>query len=252
VAGDGGRPLIPRIVSLVPSLTATLLELGLGDRLVGRTVYCPSGDCDIPAVGGTKNPDLDAIRRLAPHLVLAVREENRKEDVVSLRAAGIEVEVFEPRRIDDGPPLAQTLGRLAGDPDAGEKMAEEIEDAIDSARESAPEPIPAAYLVWMDPLRVAGPDTYVADVLRTAGLTDCMPRGPERYPEVTGDDLAGSGAGVLLLPTEPWPFRKKHEEEITEAIGIPARLCRGDLVGWYPSRIPAALAHLAGVRASLP
>jgi ABC-type Fe3+-hydroxamate transport system substrate-binding protein len=216
-------------------------------------VYCPDPGAHAVSVGGTKNPDLDAIVGLAPDVVLAVKEENRREDVEALRAAGLRVEVFEPRTVDDAAPLAAALGRLAGDAAAGRRMAEEIGDAIGSARRAAPAPIPAVYLVWREPWLAAGPDTWIADVLRTAGFADVLPAGAERYPEITIEGFRDGAAEVFLLSSEPFPFTDRHVRELAGRLGeaTAIRLCRGDLVGWYPDRLPAALDHLAEIRRSL-
>ncbi|MEN8151392.1 MAG: helical backbone metal receptor [Planctomycetota bacterium] len=240
----------PRIVSLVPSLTAAIDRLGRASVLVGRTVYCPGR---AKSVGGPKNPDLEAIVDLAPDVVLAVREENRREDVLALRDAGLRVEVFEPRTVDDAPPLAAELGRLAGDAAAGDRMASSIASAIDRARRETPLPIPAVYFVWKEPWLAAGPDTWIASVLRTAGFVDVLAPGPDRYPEVAIEDLRGGPAELVLLSSEPFPFTREHAQELSEVLeGDPAaRLCRGDLVGWYPDRLPEALVHLEEIRGTL-
>jgi len=146
-------PAEPRLVSLVPSLTAALDDLGLGRTIVGRTAWCPPGAAATRVVGGTKDPDLEAIRELAPDIVLAVREENRREDVEALLAAGLSVEVFEPRTVEDAAPLARELGRLGGDRAAGEQMADEIAAAVEAVRGLPLVPVPTAYLVWRKGLR---------------------------------------------------------------------------------------------------
>jgi ABC-type Fe3+-hydroxamate transport system substrate-binding protein len=233
----------------VPSLTAALDDLGLASRVVGRTTYCPVvGQARV--VGGTKNPNLDAIRGLVPDVVLAVKEENLREDVEALRAAGVPVEVFEPVSVDDGPPLARALGRLAGDEEAGDRMAGEIARAVDAARERAPSPIPVEYLIWREPYLAAGRSTWIGSVLATAGLP---PVSEGRYPEVTVEALAAGPAEAVLLSSEPYPFREKHAAELRAVLPAtkPVLLCRGDLVGWYPSRLPAALDHLGELRESI-
>jgi ABC-type Fe3+-hydroxamate transport system substrate-binding protein len=238
-----------RVVSLVPSLTAALEDLGAEASVVGRTTYCPPRP-GVPAVGGTKNPDLAAIRALAPDLVLAVKEENRREDVEALRAAGLAVEVFDPETVADAPPLARALGRIGGVEAAGERMAGEIAAAIEAARAAAPVPIPTIYLIWREPYLAAGPETWIGSVLDLAGFPPVV---AGRYPEVTPEALATGPAALILLSSEPFPFREKHAEELRATLEerTPVALCRGDLIGWYPSRLPAALEHLAGIRRAL-
>lgn len=251
-------PSEARIVSLVPSLTATLIDLGRSGSIVGRTTYCPAVP-DALAVGGTKNPDVAAIADLRPDLVLAVKEENRREDVDALRAAGTTVRVFEPVRVDEGPDLARTLGRLAGAETAGEAMAAELTAAIASARDRAGgrPVVPAAWVVWKDPWLVAGPDTWIADVLRTCGLADLPLGGEGRYPETDPARILRAGACIVFLADEPFPFREGHVEPFRRAAGLRGDagplvvVGRGDLVGWYPSRLPAALGHVEEIIARL-
>jgi len=227
--------------------------MGRAEALVGVTIYCPATGGPAESIGGTKNPDLEAIRALRPDVVLAVKEENRREDVEALVAAGLRVEVFEPRTVDDAPPLAAEIGRLAGDATAGERMADGIASAIDDARRDPLPPLPAVYLVWREPWLAAGPDTWIADVLRTAGFADVVPAGTDRYPEVTLEELRDGPADVVLLSSEPYPFRESHERELVAGFGEkPAvRLCRGELVGWFPDRLPEALLHLQWIRRTL-
>jgi len=240
-----------RIVSLVPSLTAALIDLGVGSSVVGRTVYCPAAP-GAAVVGGTRNPDVPAILDLRPDVVLAVKEENPREPVVELRKGGFPVEVYDPLTVADAVDLARDLGRLAGTDQAGEEMATEIEEAVGLARQSAADrpPIETVYLIWRDPYMAAGPRTFIADVLRTCGLTDVFPPEGDRYPALGQDALRTLPARLFLFSNEPFPFQSKHLEEFRAAARLPAsgapakRLCRGDLVGWYPSRTAAALHHL--------
>jgi len=126
-------------------------------------------------------------------------------------------------------------------------MASEIGTSIEAARAAAPHPIPCVYLVWCEPYLAAGPSTWIGSVLKLAGFPPVV---EGRYPEITPEALADGPAELILLSSEPYPFREKHAEEMRESVGagVPIRLCRGDLIGWYPSRLPAALEHLAGLR----
>jgi len=240
-----------RIISLVPSLTSTLIDLGVADLVVGRTVYCPA----VPGaavVGGTKDPAADVIQDLRPDVVLAVKEENPRALVLELSAAGVSVQIYDPLSVGDAIELARDLGALTGADRAGEEMAREIEVEAERARESAAHrsAISTVYLVWREPYMAAGPRTYIADLLRTCGLPDVLPKDEDRYPTATLDDLLDLSAGLFLFASEPFPFNSEHVDEFRAAAGFsagaaPATLrCRGDLVGWYPGRTAAALRHL--------
>jgi ABC-type Fe3+-hydroxamate transport system substrate-binding protein len=242
-----------RIVSLVPSLTDALAEMGRDGCVVGRTPFCPPPrEGRVSSVGGPKDPRIDAIVGLRPDVVLAVKEENRREDVEALRAAGIEVVVFDPLRLSDVPALAWSLGRLAGAVRAGEAMAARAAAAIRMARGRAAERsrVRGAYLVWRDPYRIAGPDTCIADLLRACGVDDAFPPRGSRYPEVDPAEVAAAGVRVVFFPSEPFPFGPEHLREFRDLAGLapsgpPATvLCRGDLVGWYPARTAEALLHV--------
>jgi len=247
---------VERIVSLVPSVTAALIDLGGGSRIVGRTSFCPDPGSGAAQVGGTKTPDLDAILAASPDLVLTAKEENPREAVDAIRAAGVPVVVFDVNRATEVPGLAWVLGRIAGAVDEAMEMAERAADAIERARTAAADarPLRTAYLIWREPWKIAGPDTYIADVLRTCGLVDLFEVQEDRYPEASPGEIAAAGAELVLLSSEPYAFEEKHFEEFREVAGLapgkgPAiELCRGELVGWYPSRLPEALEHLTEIR----
>ena len=146
----GGSPR--RIVSLYPSGTETLYALGLGDRVVGRTSWCPqpAGGVTISAMGGTKDPDLAAVRSAAPDLVLACRDENRREDVEAI-AAFAPVVVTDPRRVADVPTFIRKLAGLTGAAaDTAEALATQIEGAtarLAAATPGAPGAVPPGWPV---------------------------------------------------------------------------------------------------------
>ncbi len=251
---------MPRIVSLVPSLTAALIDLGRDGAVVGRTRFCPPGSGrSFRVVGGTKDPDVEAIRQLGPDLVLAVREENPPGAIEELKAAGIAVVVFDPVRVEDAVGIAWMLGRLAEEPEAGEAMAERVAGAISRAREGAEgrRRVRTVYLVWRKPWMAAGPDTYIADLLRACGAADVLPAGEPRYPMVVPRDLVAAGAELVLFSSEPFPFRDEHLAAFREEAGLPEgsgpalRPCRGELVGFYPAGTEAALLHAEEIIATL-
>ncbi len=243
-----------RVVSLVPSITETLIELGLGERLVGRTRFCvhPAAAVEaLPTVGGTKTPDLDAIRDLTPDLVLACREENRREDVEALEDAGIAVHLIDPRTLDDvrealtglaalleaRPQVEALLLELA----AARARAAAFARTLAEARGGAPS---ALCFIWRQPWMLAGQDCYINGVMNALGLAN---RAPEtgRYPALAPEALAALRPALLLLPDEPYAFSAQHASELF-ALGVarePADclLVEGELLSWYGSRSPRAL-----------
>ena len=202
-----------RIVSLCPSVTESLVALGLAPQLVGVTRYCVHPrevTSRIRKVGGTKNPDLDGIRSLRPDLVFANAEENRREDVEALEREFV-TDVSHPRRVADIPPLLRRFGRLTGTDERAGEIASKVEEGI--ARIERGRPAPPAfrclYLVWKNPWMIAGARTYIADLLRLAGgvlsFEEKESSGAD-YPVTDEETILGSDPDVLLLPDEPYRF----------------------------------------------
>ncbi len=222
-----------RIVSLVPSTTETLFALGVVP--VGRTAYGvhPPEARTVPAVGGTKDPDLERIRALAPDLVLANAEENRREDVEALSRAGIPVYVGFPRTVDQVRRELADLGRLTGREEAARRWIEDLDRAAADLRRRA-RPFRHVVLVWADPWLAAGPDTYAAGLLALGGGVNAV-RDP-RYPPLPPERLAALAPDVVFLPSEPYPFLERHRRALAGATALPPeRFVRvdGRLLFWH-------------------
>jgi ABC-type Fe3+-hydroxamate transport system substrate-binding protein len=243
-------PLPRRLVSLVPSTTETLFALGVGDRVVGVTDFCTRPDPmpgHVQRVGGTKTPDLAAIRALAPDLVLANREENRREDVAAL-AAWTTVEVAYPRTVPEAVADIRRLGSLVGAEARAAELATDIEGRAEAVRRAA-RPHRFAYLVWRRPWMAAGQDTFVDALLALGGGRNVLRPAEGRYPVVDLADLGARRPDVVLLPDEPYPFEPRHVDEVAAAMG-PAYLARcrlvsGDNYCWHGVRLLAGLADYA-------
>lgn len=232
-------PAPHRIVSLVPSQTELLAALGLDDEVVGLTRFCvhPEGWKQTKTiVGGTKNVDVERVLGLKPDLVIANREENEQEPVEAL-ADVVPVHVTDVGTVPEALAMIGEVGRLLGRAEAAEALAAEIEggfaslDAIPIAR--------AAYLIWREPWMTVGGDTFISDVMHRAGLPNAFAKAT-RYPTVTADEVRASGAEVILLSSEPYPFKDEHRREIEEATGLPACLVDGEAFSWYGSRMRLA------------
>lgn len=252
-----GVPLAPggpprRIVSLVPSTTETLCALGLGQALVGVTVYCREPRPVVAGktrVGGEKDPDLDRIRALAPDLVVANIEENRREDVAALRAAGIPVWVTYPRTVLDGIAMVRELGQVTGTEARAAEIAGELERLYREAAEAAAArpPVAVFYPIWREPWMTINRDTYVHDLLQVCGGRNVFADHPERYPRITLDEVAARRPEVILLPDEPFRFRRAHLRDFAPYREVPAvaagriRLVDGKPFSWHGPRIADAL-----------
>ncbi len=228
-----------RVVSLVPSVTELLVQWGLAARLVGRTRYCIEPKWirnTVPMVGGTKDPDLDRIRDLAPDLVILEKDENPKSAAEALTALGIPWLALEVRTLKDVAAELRHLGAVLGVPEAGEARAAALEARLKGRCRKGSRTL---VLIWKEPWMSAGPDTYLGDLLRCAGLT---PIGLEGYPTLAEDDLLALAPRVILLPTEPYRFNRRHAADLQRRFPDAAvHLVDGQALTWYLSRTEAGL-----------
>ncbi|MEX0426829.1 helical backbone metal receptor [Nocardioides sp. DS6] len=239
---DGPRPA-QRVVSLVPSLTEALATVA-ADRLVGVTDWCTHpadlAARDIARVRGTKNPDLAAIRALAPDVVVANKEENRELDVRRLREAGVRVWVTD---IETVPAAVASMERLL------DGLGWDRPDWLADARRQWCGPLPrvtrrVVVPIWRDPWMVVGARTFTGDLLRRLGWENVYAdrvRNPDgaRYPRVPLEELDAAGADVVLLPDEPYRFTATDGPEAFTR--TPTELISGRLITWYgPSLLEAA------------
>ncbi len=223
-----------RVVSLVPSITEALASVR-PEALVGATEWCthPAG-LDVTRVRGTKNPDLAAIRALAPDLVVANKEENRELDVVRLRDAGVPVWVSE---IETVPQALAAYDELFDDVLSWPRPA-----WLAEARALWSGPLPpvrgrVAIPIWRDPWMVVGARTFTGDLARRLGLENVYADHPERYPHVDVAAVDAGAADLVLLPDEPYPFTT---DDGPEAFRTPVALVSGRLLTWYgPSLVEA-------------
>ena len=249
-----------RVVSLVPSLTETLASFGADPRLVGVTRFCTEpADVVRPLrkVGGTKNPDLDLIRTLAPDLVLANREENREEDVEALRAEGIPVYVGDVRGLEAAIDQLEAIGTLCERAYQGERLAKELRAAHrEQVQLNAVRPRVRVFCpIWRNPYMSVGADTYAGDLLRLCGGENVFESTATggRYPQVTLQDVAAADPDLILLPSEPYRFGERHRREFLAFQRLRAAtlghvyLFDGRSLTWYGPRIPEALRQLAAL-----
>ncbi|MFE9645780.1 helical backbone metal receptor [Streptomyces sp. NPDC006365] len=216
-----------RVVSLVPSLTEAVAASAPG-ALAGATDWCSHPvDLDVVRIGGTKNPDVERIVRLAPDLVIANEEENREPDLAALREAGIEVLVTEVRSVPQAfPELERVLEAcgVRGRPrwlDEAEAVWADL--PVPSRRRRAVVPI------WRRPWMVLGRDTFAGDVLARLGVDNVYATHTERYPRVPIEELRS--AEYVVLPDEPYRFTAEDGPEAFE--GRPCALVSGRHLTWY-------------------
>ena len=231
-----------RVVSLVPSLTEAVAVSAPG-LLVGATDWCTHpADLAVTRVRGTKNPERAAVIALAPDLVIANREENRKLDVTRLRAAGLAVWVTV---IESVPEAMASLRRLLTGP-----FGLDVPAWLAAAEQAwaGPGPRPSrrvAVPVWRDPWMVVGARTFVGDVLARLGLDNVFGAGPDRYPHVEAGQIRTAAPDLVLLPDEPYPFSAGDGPEEFPAQRVV--LLAGRLLTWYGPSLATARADLLRV-----
>jgi ABC-type Fe3+-hydroxamate transport system substrate-binding protein len=249
----------PRIVSLVPSITELLCDLGLAGALVGRTGFCvhPRETVRaIPKVGGTKDVDLARVRALAPSHVILNVDENRQEDARALAEFVPTLVVTHPLAPLDNLALFRLIGGIFG----REREAEHLCGRFDAeyaalhtaAKEFSPERV--LYLIWKNPWMTVSRDTYVSRMLSLVRWETVPEKSADRYPKISLDDGALGQARVVLLASEPYLFRENHLEELREQLRGRARrlaLIDGEMTAWYGSRAIKALGYLPRFRKEL-
>jgi ABC-type Fe3+-hydroxamate transport system substrate-binding protein len=226
-----------RVVSLVPSLTESVAATVPG-LLAGATDYCthPAG-LDVPRVGGSKYPDLDRVRALAPDLVLANAEENRLADVEALRAAGVPVWVTAPTTLAGAFTSLRRMLAACGVP-ATPEWLDEARRAWSSTYDGSPPARTAAVPIWRRPWMVVGAGTFAGDVLRRLGVGNAYEAADGRYPTVTAEDIRASGADLVVLPDEPYAF--SAADGPADFPGLDVALVSGRHLTWYgPSLLEA-------------
>lgn len=249
-----------RIASLVPSLTELLFALGLGPFVVARTGFCtrPAEAAAVPKVGGTKDVNLDKLRRLAPTHVLVNVDENRAETAQALRAFVPDVLVTHPCGPHDvGALIAQLAAAFDPVPGVAARAAAlraELECELALTRPGAD--VPVLYLVWREPWMTVARDTYISRLLACAGWQTLPDQtggvhGAARYPRLAGDETWLGGVRELLLSSEPYAFTAAHVAE-AQALCPQARvrLVDGELLSWYGPRTAAGLRYLRQLRAA--
>jgi ABC-type Fe3+-hydroxamate transport system substrate-binding protein len=230
-----------RVVSLVPSVTETLLAWGVVPIAVTRFCEHP----ELPHVGGTKDPDVDAIVALRPDLVVLDVDENTLPVAGALEAAGVPLHVTEVRCLDDvAPVLAALAAALELASPAGTR------DRVSANRYRFAEKATRAFVpIWRRPWMTINRDTYGSSLLAAAGFANVFADAPDRYPTVTLEDAAARQAAVVLLPSEPYPFAERHRG-LVQSVSTDVRLVDGRDVFWWGVRTADALTRLAQLGSS--
>lgn len=240
------------IISLVPSQTELLADLGLADRVVGITKFCvhPAGWRKTKTiVGGTKQFDFNVIRSLNPDLIIGNKEENYEAGIKQL-SAQYPVWMSDIVTLEDSLQMITEVGRLT----QTERRAIELRDAIRDSFRELPElpPLRTLYLIWRNPWMAAASGTFIHEMLTLAGVSNCISH-LSRYPKLTSQQIQALNPQLVLLSSEPYPFREKHIREINQLCPeAKILLVDGEMFSWYGSRLLNFAAYLQTFRKALP
>ena len=232
-----------RIVSLVPSQTELLVTLGLEENIVGITKFCVHPEHlrkSKTVVGGTKKVNFDKIRNLNPELILCNKEENTEEMVLELEKIA-PVHISEIIYFEDVLNLIEMYGNLFTCSQTATRLNLKLrKKKRDFEKEILPISRKVAYFIWREPWMVAGGDTFINSMLKLNEWENVFENKQGRYPEIDLEELKSLKPDLILLSSEPYPFKEKHIQELRQICDIPVELVDGEYFSWYGSRmIPA-------------
>ena len=238
-----------RIISLVPSQTELLYDLGLNDEVAGITKFCVHPESWFQTkkrVGGTKQLQLDIIKQLEPDLIIANKEENVKQQVEEL-ANHFPVWISDVNNLRDALDMIAAVGEMTNKKKQSESLVTQIQANFAQLPPANRKP-KSCYLIWKDPYMTIGGDTFINHMLSYAGFENIF-ENKLRYPELTIPELKTLNCQVLLLSSEPYPFKQKHVDGLQKE--LPATkiiLVDGEMFSWYGSRLLKAPAHFQQLR----
>ncbi len=245
-----GYPLQPkRIVSLVPSQTELLYDLGLDGEVLGITKFCIHPNewfRNKTRIGGTKNIDIEKIRALGPDLIIANKEENVKEQIWALETVA-PVWVTDVNNLEDALEMIEMIGTLVGRKQKAERLTEQINLRFTQSPTPNPQ-LRTCYLIWREPYITIGGDTFIHDMMKRCGLRNVFESGT-RYPTIDIEQIKDSNCELVLLSSEPYPFKEKHINELRSP--IPASkflLADGEMFSWYGSRLLKAVDYFSALQ----
>ncbi|MEI9943479.1 MAG: helical backbone metal receptor [Chitinophagaceae bacterium] len=233
-----------RIISLVPSQTELLYDLGLDKEVVGITKFCVHPKEWFQAktrIGGTKTAKMDLVHQLQPDLIIANKEENVKEQIEEL-AKQYPVWISDVNDLPGAYKMMKQVGKMTGKEIIADDLIARIKKNFTQLKILNAK-LRTCYLIWKDPYMTVGGDTFIHSMIEIAGFENTFAQ-KKRYPEITIDDVMNAGCEVLLLPSEPFPFKQKHVDELKSLLPtIKIILVDGEMFSWYGSRMLYAAAY---------
>ncbi|MCX6273659.1 MAG: helical backbone metal receptor [Bacteroidetes bacterium] len=237
-----------RIISLVPSQSELLYDLGLTTEVIGITKFCIHPQEWFRTkqhVGGTKKLNLELIRSLNPDLIIANKEENEQLQIEEL-AKEFPVWISDISTYSDAKRMVLALGTITNRYFEAIRVLDKIDQAFDAlpVNEEQRKILSVAYLIWDKPMMAAGGNTFINGMLESCGLTNVFSHLP-RYPEISSEQLMSAKPDLLFLSSEPFPFSEKHLKDFSNRYpGIKALCVDGELFSWYGSRLQYLPAYI--------
>ena len=227
-----------RIISLVPSITELLYDLNLSTKVVGITKFCvhpPEWFQTKEKIGGTKNVNIEKIKALQPDLIIASKEENVKEQIEML-ATLFPVCLTDVCTYNDAIKMILDIGEITFKKTEAIALSNIIQAEFDTLLKPT-HSINTTYLIWKDPYMTVGGDTFIHDLMRKMGLQNMFSE-QNRYPQITLEELAILNPQLILLSSEPYPFKENHILEIQALLPTAkVMLVDGEMFSWYGSRM---------------
>lgn len=238
-----------RIVSLVPSITELLYDLGLGKEIVGKTKFCcyPAVGLECSSiVGGTKNYSISKIKQLAPDLIIANKEENVESTINELKEL-FPTWVSDVATTSEAIELIKSIGKITNRSHTAYSLSEAVIKGLDEIGGTFSGKI--AYLIWNDPIMVAGQNTFINSVLNHLGFENVIDQ--NRYPEISFQELLALDPEHIFLSSEPFPFKQKHLDYFRSCFpNANTVLVNGEMFSWYGSRMLKLESYFKGLEIS--
>jgi ABC-type Fe3+-hydroxamate transport system substrate-binding protein len=233
-----------KIISLVPSQTELLYHLGLNEEVIGITKFCVHPNEWFKSktrIGGTKQLHIDKIKELQPDLIIANKEENVQEQIEEL-SKYFPVWISDVNNLKDAIEMINAVGEMTKKYEVAKSIVNSINKSF-SPLQTRNLKLQTCYLIWQKPYMTIGGDTFISNMMQYAGFENIF-AAKTRYPEVTIEDLHIADCRLLLLSSEPFPFTKKHIDDLQPFLPqTKIVLVDGEMFSWYGSRLIKAPAY---------
>lgn len=244
-----------KIISVVPSQTELLFDLGLDNEVIGITKFCVHPEKwfrEKERIGGTKKLNIEKIISLNPDLIIANKEENTKEDIEMLKK-DFPVWISDIYTLDDALKMINDVGIITEKNEKANQIIKHIQKEFDDFKNDieTEKIIKTAYFIWYNPIMVAANNTFINHLLSICKLENIFCK-KERYPEISENELKAENPELIMLSSEPYPFKEKHIEYFKELCPA-AKICliNGELFSWYGSRLIYSAKYFKQLRKEL-